>query len=636
MPLNPNPPLDLREIHKEIYGSYPTGTTDLNALVQVSNLSDKTLPHDILMFLGYSHSYTLIGDYLYAIWEHRDEPNSLITVPRRAYRRINGNTSSISVDPNSVQTGALDRMRQGVHLLLAKYRVWYIDHNGFIFYTEDKGLSWSHLLRIPGIQGIWFNSILVPHAINPDVSFQWGALYCFDREGQLYHVSPTGTTTKIYTIPEKVNNTNWLNTGCITMLPNGSRLFIGGTNVTNGGVIEYTNGLPTTSTSWTRFTTLRGGMVAGIIFINNTQGMYYGKQGSCGATGDGGNTWSWYNIAPDSDDSVYDILAGGKTGDIIVLAGVNTENNTPIITVHTFTSISGSGSGFYRCTPPSLMGTPMHVRLVDANNWFIACNKDLDGTSSTASDDMEVYFSSDQGVTWRLADVRSNEVVDLIKISDIAEKPSVLVYPSIVTVSDTSTSYTFKMRFTAKVGSTDYVVPSGESITLNGVYTKSTDNLGYLSSHTIPAGSSSVDSSQITINKETYEYTLSVHIQSTSANAAPSDVTALRSIAAKTGANYPYAGEVSANYTNDADACSYGNSTVPVYTTDGTFEIGLAIYYNASGTNMLTNGYYLTDFGEWIRVANDQILEKGLCGTSGGGGGGTPPPGGGGGPIMEQ
>jgi hypothetical protein len=57
MPLpNSGSPLSLQQIHFEIYGSNPTSATDLEALVNASNLSDKVRPHDIGMFYGYTHS----------------------------------------------------------------------------------------------------------------------------------------------------------------------------------------------------------------------------------------------------------------------------------------------------------------------------------------------------------------------------------------------------------------------------------------------------------------------------------------------------------------------------------------------------------------------------------------------------
>jgi hypothetical protein len=45
-------------IYQEIYGAAPTGEINLESLVLASNLSDKTAPHEMTDFLGYTHSAT--------------------------------------------------------------------------------------------------------------------------------------------------------------------------------------------------------------------------------------------------------------------------------------------------------------------------------------------------------------------------------------------------------------------------------------------------------------------------------------------------------------------------------------------------------------------------------------------------
>jgi hypothetical protein len=57
MPIPCNPPIDLYMIFKEVYGRDPNPGENFNLdqLVQASNLTDKTLPHDMLMFLCYTH-----------------------------------------------------------------------------------------------------------------------------------------------------------------------------------------------------------------------------------------------------------------------------------------------------------------------------------------------------------------------------------------------------------------------------------------------------------------------------------------------------------------------------------------------------------------------------------------------------
>jgi hypothetical protein len=55
--------ISMAQIYQEIYGAAPTGQVILADLVQASNLSDKTAPHDMNAFLGYAHTTTATAAY---------------------------------------------------------------------------------------------------------------------------------------------------------------------------------------------------------------------------------------------------------------------------------------------------------------------------------------------------------------------------------------------------------------------------------------------------------------------------------------------------------------------------------------------------------------------------------------------
>jgi hypothetical protein len=426
------PPISFSEVFEEIYGR-PPGLTEahtLESLVLASNLSNKAAPYDLLRFLCYAHGFpSLSGDWVYALTgaygDGGVEPGMSISVPRRAARRVSSSNTFISVDPNNNQQNhasagtGVTRRRWGATLVIAKHRLFYCDHNGFVFISDDKGQSWSYLNRASTSSGSI--NVLSPHNINPNSTATFGRIYMINTVGEVV-VFENGSTTTIHSntsVPESGfddTNNKPHPAPALSMRPDGSRIFAAGRFADGSSYIDYAAGLPVTTPSWIRSLNLSvsdGGMPTGIVFskTNANHAVYFGMKESLGHTRDGGNSWT-KSIPP--ANSTFNWLHGEADGSKVVVCGHDKSSGSSKFAV--FEVADPSVFATHQNKVISGMSYARKIRVIGGTYYIIA------GLNSY---DLTLWASTDSGTTWSKisTEVPSNTdfVTDLVRISDISD-----------------------------------------------------------------------------------------------------------------------------------------------------------------------------------------------------------------------
>jgi hypothetical protein len=425
------PPISFSEVFEEIYGR-PPGLTEahsLESLVLASNLSNKAAPYDLLRFLCYTHGFpSLSGNWVYALTgaygDGGVEPGMSISVPRRVARRVSSSNTFISADPNNNQQNhasagtGITRRRWDATLVIAKHRLFYCDHNGFIFISDNKGQSWSYLNRASTSSGSI--NVLSPHNINPNSTATFGRIYMINTVGEVV-VFENGSTATIHSntsVPESGfddTNNRPHPAPALSMRPDGSRIFAAGRFSDGSSYIDYAAGLPVTTPSWIRSLNLSvsdGGMPTGIVFskTNANYAVYFGMKESLGYTRDGGNTW--VKTAPPVN-STFNWLHGEADGNKIVVCGHDKASGSSKFAVY---DVSPTIFATYQNNVISGMSYARKIRIIGGTYYIIAGLNNYDLT---------LWASTDTGTTWSKisTEVPSNIdfVIDLVRISDIPD-----------------------------------------------------------------------------------------------------------------------------------------------------------------------------------------------------------------------
>jgi hypothetical protein len=629
MALNCNPPISLHQIFFEIYGRNPNigESFSLDSLVQASNLADKSLPHDMLMFLCYTHAIPVISGNWYATLSEVVVNSHDRNAPaRRALKRDNGQNSIIIVDTAGAQTNTVFSMyREGAHFLIGVNRFSYIDHNGFIFDTID-GVNYTSAEPIPlpngsngenGEKSIHRNGVVEHPVISKRI-------FVLTRNGKLYvswgqtggspNPHPSGREFLLArTLPESSNST-YYDATAVTRLPDNSRYFIAGANATGNGFIERSSGEPApTGITWTRYTIPSGygSKVNGVIFTNNTQGLYYGKGSALGVTNDSGATWdhNWYWDGTGNSD--YKV--GDKFGNVVIFAGNSPSGKVLLRMITMPTDGTRPQSITIMQVDGDPIGVPVNIRAVDQFDWLITIQVALPyGYYKT-----ELYRCTDsQYGIWSKVDLGTTEdiwdVLPLAKIPVASALP--IVHPSMVFVSEDNDNYIVRYQFNAVKDGAPHVVSGGQTITIESRVKGSNGTWTILPQYLISSGASSYTSSDIYFAKGTTSYIVELQITATNANATPDTTSATKTIPAKAAVTYLYAGDISYGYSTSSEACQNGptNPGISVYSENGTIGVGARIYYNSSGTSQVGTSYYYDGSG-WIYVNNGLIEDKGNC-----------------------
>jgi hypothetical protein len=362
----------------------------------------------------------ITGDWLYAL---RGTYNTSyeVSVPRRAMRRVSGGNTITSLDPTGQQTHPLVRDRQGIHLVVSRHRVYACDHNGFIFYSDDKGSTWTFFMAGDALSEGSMNSYLCPHAVKDDVNLPWGTLYTSDIRGNIRHITPQGTVTLIRSgNGQTVSGTGYYPGPPVVMNPQGTHVFTS-TVDSMGSCDVIAAPLPlTTGSVWT---TLAGYTASGIMTTMSfspadpNRGFFFGLNYQSWFTVNGGTAaYSWTSFSENTGEPSYTNWVDShalSTGCLVLGHEVSTGIST--LKLHDWVTRVAT-----RFQLPGAMLHARKLRVISNSVWYVIAG-DNTPTSNAA---LTLWRTEDAGVNWQAIDPGTTEsVYDLVQLSTIQTAP---------------------------------------------------------------------------------------------------------------------------------------------------------------------------------------------------------------------
>jgi hypothetical protein len=499
---------------------YNKGASDLVIRLQLVSAINAEPDLGIKTYTITQSATQLDGDWLFALGEHLNLPQYTFSNPRRTTRRISGNVSTVVVDSGGVQHQSqfyrdMGTDRPGAYFITAPNKLYFVDHNTFIFSSTNTGASWV-LENDGGVLGERSSyGILVPHSIDQNSSAAPGCMYIFDRRGEVRYKPSGQNPVVVYTCDMGESSGR---DPVITMLPNSTKMYIAGKNTSDGRpFIESRTSLPTTSGgTWTRYvvSTDSTQSITGMFFVNNNEGLFFGNK-IYGYSLNGGTTWIHTNESDReyfAGDYVQDASISGHW---VVIGGHNINTGAGVLRILSF----NNGGGIIHKTTgtlPSNLECIRRVRLLSATEWYIL------GSTTVHNTQWKVWKSGDKGTSWQPQILFTTEYVhDMIRPSNIPVPTVPVITPSFVYTSQDDFWYYVNYRFEATLNGQPYVVPAGQSITVNVDLKSHSGTFSSVGAYTIQAGNSFVQSAG-SLTKIKNSYTAELKITSTSANAIPS------------------------------------------------------------------------------------------------------------------